>query len=97
MKEYSVSDARQDLPSLIDKTKKEPIVINRHGKSEAVLISIEQFEEFVQAVEELEDIAAAEEAMRDPGPNIPWEKVKKDLGLNWKSTRLNFAQALKNS
>lgn len=81
MKEFSVSDARQDLPSLIDKTKKEPILINRHGKAEAVLISIEQFEEFVEAVEELEDIAAAEEAMRDPGPSIPWEKVKKDLGL----------------
>jgi prevent-host-death family protein len=57
MKEFSVSDARQDLPSLIDKSKKEPIVINRHGKPESVLISVEQY------------------------PNIPWEKVKKDLGL----------------
>jgi len=81
MKEISVSDARQDLPSLIDKSKKEPIMINRHGKAESVLISVEQFEEFVEAVEELDDIAAAEEAMREPGPNIPWEKVKKDLGL----------------
>ncbi len=81
MKEYSVSDARKDLPSLIDKSKKEPIVINRHGKPEAVIINIHQYEEFLDAVEELEDIALAEEALRDPGPNIPWEKVKKDLGL----------------
>ena len=81
MKEFSVSDARQDLPSLIDKSKKEPIVINRHGKPESVLISVEQYKEFLEAVEELDDIVAAEESLRDPGPNIPWEKVKKDLGL----------------
>lgn len=56
-------------------------MINRHGKAESVLISVEQFEEFLEAVEELDDIAAAEEAMREPGPNIPWGKVKKDLGL----------------
>lgn len=56
-------------------------MIHRHGKAESVLISVEQFEEFLEAVEELDDIAAAEDAMREPGPNIPWEKVKKDLGL----------------
>ncbi len=81
MKEFSVSDARKDLPSLIDKCKKEPIVINRHGNPEAVIIDFEQYERFLDAVEELEDIALAEESLRDPGPNIPWEKVKKDLGL----------------
>ncbi len=81
MKEFSVSDARKDLPSLIDKCKKEPIVINRHGNPKAVIIDFEQYERFLDAVEELEDIALAEESLRDPGPNIPWEKVKKDLGL----------------
>ncbi len=33
------------------------------------------------AKEELEDIKAIEESMKDPGLNIPWEKVKKELGL----------------
>ena len=56
-------------------------MIERHGKEEAVLISAEQFEKFVAAEEELEDIRSIEEAMRDPSPNIPWEKVKKELGL----------------
>ena len=46
-----------------------------------VLISAEQFERFVAAEEELEDLRAVEESMKDPGPNIPWEKVKKELGL----------------
>jgi prevent-host-death family protein len=65
----------------MEKAKKEPIMIERHGKEEAVLISAEQFERFVAAEEELEDIKAIEESMKDPGPNIPWEKVKKELGL----------------
>ncbi len=81
MKRFSVSDARNNLPLLIDKAQREPIMIERHGKEEAVLISVEQFEKFVEAEEELEDIRAVEEAMRDPSPGIPWEKVKKDLGL----------------
>ena len=82
MKRFSVSDARNNLSMLIEKAKKEPIMNERHGKEEAVLISAEQFERFVEAEEELEDIKAIEESMKDPGPNIPWEKVKKELGLS---------------
>jgi prevent-host-death family protein len=81
MKEFPVSDARQDLPSLIRKSQKEPIVITKHGKPEAVLISFEQYEKFLDAVEELEDIESAETALSDGDPTIPWEKVKKELGL----------------
>jgi Protein of unknown function (DUF3018) len=32
--------------------------------------------------EDKEDLAAVRKAMKEPGPNIPWEKVKKDLGLD---------------
>ena len=46
-----------------------------------VLISAEQYETFIAAAEELEDLRAVEESMQDPGPNIPWEQVKKDLGF----------------
>lgn len=81
MKEFSVSDARQDLPTLIQKTEKEPILITKHGNPEAVLISFEQYEKFLDALEELEDIQTAEEVLKDPDPSIPWEKVKKELGL----------------
>ena len=82
MKTFSVSEARNNLPLLVNLAKREPIMIERHEKEEAVLISVEQFEKFVEAQEELEDIQSAEESMRDPSPNIPWEKVKKELGLN---------------
>ncbi|NDA36559.1 MAG: type II toxin-antitoxin system Phd/YefM family antitoxin [Actinobacteria bacterium] len=81
MKTISLSQARNNLVKLIDKAKAEPIVIESDGKHSAVLISTEQFEKFLDAQEELEDIAAIEEAMRDSEPSIPWETVKKDLGI----------------
>lgn len=28
-----------------------------------------------------QDLIAARRAMKEPGPNIPWEQVKADLGL----------------
>ena len=35
----------------------------------------------MDALEEIEDIAAYDAAMADPSPNIPWEEVKRQLGL----------------
>jgi PHD/YefM family antitoxin component YafN of YafNO toxin-antitoxin module len=46
-----------------------------------VLISPERYEELMDALEEIEDMAAYDSAMADPSPNIPWEEVKRQLGL----------------
>ena len=58
-----------------------PVWITRDGVDVAVVISPELFEELVSAQEELEDIAAVDEAMKDKRPGIPWDQVKKNLGL----------------
>jgi PHD/YefM family antitoxin component YafN of YafNO toxin-antitoxin module len=58
-----------------------PVWITRDGVDVAVVISPELFEELVNAQEELEDIAAVDAAQKDESPGIPWEQVKKDLGL----------------
>jgi PHD/YefM family antitoxin component YafN of YafNO toxin-antitoxin module len=58
-----------------------PVWITRDGVDVAVVISPELFEELVSAQEELEDIAAVDAAQKDNSPGIPWEKVKKNLGL----------------
>lgn len=56
------------------------MILERHKNPEAVLLSIERYEQLMAAYEELEDIIAFDEAMVDPQSNIPWEQVKTDLG-----------------
>lgn len=82
MKLFTLKDAQDDLSSLVLQAKKEPIVITKRGKPESVLISLEQFEQFLDALEEIGDIEAAEIVIKSNNPTIPWEKVKKDLGLS---------------
>ena len=82
MKFFSLKEAQDELSSLVLHEKKEPIVITKRGKPEAVLISLEQFEQFLDALEELEDIEAAEIVTKSNDPTIPWEKVKKELRLS---------------
>ena len=82
MKELSVTEAREQLPAVLNQAKKKPVWITRHGVDVAVVISPELFESLVEAQEELEDIAAVDEAMLDKTPKIPWAQVKKDLKLD---------------
>ena len=80
MTTISVTDARSKLPELIDRARTEAVFVERHGKTEAVLVSPEQYERLMDALEEVEDVRAYDEAMVDEGPNIPWDQVKTDLG-----------------
>ena len=82
MKELSVTEAREQLPAVLNQAKKKPVWITRHGVDVAVVISPELFESLVEAQEELEDIAAVDEAILDKSPKIPWAQVKRDLKLD---------------
>ena len=81
MSTISLSDARRDLPTLINEAQTHAITISRHGEPAAVLISPSRYEQLLQSLEDLEDLRAIDQAMADPSPNIPWEQVKKELGL----------------
>ena len=80
MAEFSVTDARAQLPDLIDRARREPVFIERRGKPVAVVVSPEQYERMRAALEDAEDAEAFDQAMAEEGPNIPWEQVKADLG-----------------
>ncbi len=82
MAAISISKARETLSDVVDLSKDEAVFLERHGKRAAVLVSPERYEEMLAALEEVEDAAAFDEAMREQGPNIPWEEAKADLG--WK-------------
>ncbi len=57
----------------------ERIVVRRSGKDVAALVSLEDLD-ILRKIEDRLDNEAADKALKDPH-RIPWEKLKKDLGL----------------
>ena len=82
MTEISTAEARDKLSELVNRVAygRERVTITRRGKALAVLVPVEDMEA-LEAIEDRLDIIAAKKAMAEPGDNIPWERVKKDLGL----------------
>jgi len=81
MSELSVTDARAELPAAIKKSQNSPVHILKHGEPVAVLISPTLYQEMLEAMEELEDIEAFDQALLSNEKLIPWDSVKKELGL----------------
>lgn len=80
MSTVPVSQARSDLPAVIASAAEQAVHLQRRGRTVAVLISPERYDELMEAAEDLEDIAAYDEAMAETDETIPWEQVRIDLG-----------------
>ena len=80
MSNISVTDARGQLPELIERARTEAVFVERHGKVVAVLVSPERYARMMDALEDAEDAIAFDEAMAEEGDSIPWAQVKADLG-----------------
>ena len=82
MTTVTTAEARKKLAEIVNKVAygKEPVVLTRRGEEIAALISMEELE-LLQLIEDRMDIEDAEQALAEPGKNIPAEKVWKDLGL----------------
>ena len=76
----SSSDARKNFADTVRRSQTEPVVIERRGRREAVMLAPEEFDRLVEAAEELDDIAAFDAAMSEEGENIPWGELKAELG-----------------
>lgn len=96
MKSFALSDARRDLPTLVNKSAKEPILITRHGEEAAVMISPSLYEEMIEAMEELEDIAAYDAAKARKEDSVLWQDARKDLGLVWAHSLFELKRRLVN-
>jgi prevent-host-death family protein len=79
----AVSQAREELAELVNLVhyRNERVLLLRHGRPVAALISAEDLELF-EHLENAADLRAIEEALADPesqGPPIPWEEVEAEL------------------
>ncbi|HUS47089.1 MAG TPA: type II toxin-antitoxin system prevent-host-death family antitoxin [Phycisphaerae bacterium] len=76
------TQARSRLSDLFTRvvTRRERVVIERHGHERAAIVPVEDMEALERLEDQL-DVAAAEAALAESDDRIPWERVKKDLGL----------------
>jgi antitoxin Phd len=82
--ELSVTDARERFSEVVETAEREPVFLTKHGRRQAVVLSAAQYDRMLEIVEDAEDLATADTAMAAivaGEPTIPWEDVKRDLGL----------------
>ncbi len=85
MNELAISQARDEFADLVNRVAfgKERIVIKRRGKAIVAMIPFEDLE-ILQDLEDEIDRRIVSEVLDDPdgeGRRIPWEDVKRELGL----------------
>ena len=81
MTRLTVSQIREDLASALNKVAfgGERIILRRSNKDVAALVSMEDFA-LLRELEDKLDLEAMRKALDEPGANIPWKDVKKELG-----------------
>jgi prevent-host-death family protein len=81
-KRYTTSTARAHFADIVSRAEYagERTVVHRRNKPVAVVVPIEDLELLERFEDEL-DLRDALEAMKEPGPRIPWEQIKKELKL----------------
>lgn len=74
MSHVNITEVVNNFSALITRSRSEAVFIKRFGHAEAVIISPEQYERLMTAFEELEDLRAFDDAMAEPGDNIPLDR-----------------------
>ncbi len=82
MKEFPVSEARENLADVIEEANRtgDPIAVTRRGKRVAVLVDPAEYERLTSSLEDVLDRAMLQ-LVREEDDFIPWEQAKQDLGL----------------
>lgn len=78
----STADARKKFAAIINRVAfgKESFVLTRRGEPLAAIVSVEDLK-LLHELEEQIDIDDAWEARNEPGENISWEQLRKELDL----------------
>ncbi len=84
MTTLSTVKARENFSDMVNRSAygKERVVLTRRGKGVVAVIPIEDLR-LLEAIEDRLDLEDVQRALADPKNKkaIPWDKVKKDLGL----------------
>jgi prevent-host-death family protein len=82
MTEMAVSEARDHLAELIDATRRtgQPVYVTRRGRRVAVILDTDAYEKLLEDAEDAVDRAELR-AAREEADYVPWDEVKRDLGL----------------
>lgn len=84
MSRLNASEARNDFSSTLNRVAfgKDRVVLHRRGKDLVAIVPVEDLH-FLQELEARVDLDEARAALKEAGKKgtIPWEKIKKDLGL----------------
>lgn len=85
MSEVAITDARGRLAAIVDQARTEPVYLTRRDRPVAAVVDAQVLEQLLEDAEELADIravdAAWEETERLGEIPVPWDDVKRDLGL----------------
>jgi prevent-host-death family protein len=82
LKKITIADARKKFANIINQVAfgNESFVLTRRGEPIAAIVSMKELK-LLQDLEDRIDIEDAWKAKNEPGEPIPWEELKKDLGL----------------
>ncbi len=83
MKELSISIVRENFADLVNEVSygNERIIVQRRNKKLIAMIPVEDLK-LLEAIEDKIDIMGANKIISESdGITIPWEEVKKELGL----------------
>ncbi|MFE7844020.1 type II toxin-antitoxin system Phd/YefM family antitoxin [Microbacterium sp. NPDC057407] len=85
MTQVAITDARSRLAAIVDEARTEPVYLTRRDRPVAAVVDTQMLERLLEDAEELADIRAVdiawEETERLGETPVPWEDVKRDLGL----------------
>ncbi len=86
MTRVNASEARKEFADTLNRVAfgGEHIVLHRRGKDVAAMISMEALrllERLLEEYEDREDVKAAREALAESDERIPYERVRRELGL----------------
>jgi len=78
----SITEIRDNLSEAISRVayKGERILVRRSGKDVVAIVSIADLAA-LEAIEDQRDIAAADAALAESDERVPYEKIRRELGL----------------